>query len=327
VRPNDGSETFDIDLEPIWPADDDRLEPIFLAGPLWFDFGESDSPEPQLAPRPTQDDEGRRRGPARISPAAGQRGASATSLLGSLGMHLLPLVFLLSWGGAPAQVSASIPVQLVLEQPAPEPDPVTSTTPEPDAMTASAPEKPSEPAVASEAPRLPKPEPPPRPVAAKKPPAPKPERHPRRSRSTAPETVRVEPPPGRPAPARAAAEIAAATTRPTAKDLAPGPPIGAAMTRDEYRAYLVKLTRPHLKLLTPDLIANRRGSAVLSIIVLLDGTIARIAIARSSGYPDIDARIEQVVAAVGRFPPLPPSFQGPSTELNLLLRFPDALTE
>jgi TonB family protein len=99
------------------------------------------------------------------------------------------------------------------------------------------------------------------------------------------------------------------------------------MTRDQYRAHLAALTRPHLHLLTPGLIGDRRGRTVLSIVVLLDGTIARIAVAQSSGYPDIDARIEQVVAAVGRFPPLPPSFAGPSTELNLVLRFPDALEQ
>ena len=46
--------------------------------------------------------------------------------------------------------------------------------------------------------------------------------------------------------------------------------------------------------------------------VLGDGTIARITVSQSSGYPDIDARVIQMVAAVGRFPPLPPWIDQPS---------------
>ena len=57
-----------------------------------------------------------------------------------------------------------------------------------------------------------------------------------------------------------------------------------------------------------------------------DGTIARISVARGSGYPDIDTKIEQMVAAVRRFPPLPQWYQGPQIELTFRLRFPEALT-
>ena len=58
-----------------------------------------------------------------------------------------------------------------------------------------------------------------------------------------------------------------------------------------------------------------------------DGTIGRIAVKRSSGYPDIDTRIEQIVTAVGRFPPLPERFQKPTLELDFNLIFPDALQQ
>ena len=44
--------------------------------------------------------------------------------------------------------------------------------------------------------------------------------------------------------------------------------------------------------------------------------------AQSSGYPDIDARVIKVVAAVGRFPPLPPWIDQPSWDINFHLRFP-----
>ena len=67
---------------------------------------------------------------------------------------------------------------------------------------------------------------------------------------------------------------------------------------------------------------GRRGTTSLAIRVLGDGTIARIAVLQSSGYPDIDARIMQIVAAVGRFPPLPPWIDQPSWDINFHLRFP-----
>jgi hypothetical protein len=48
---------------------------------------------------------------------------------------------------------------------------------------------------------------------------------------------------------------------------------------------------------------------------------------RSSGWQDIDSRIELMIAAVRRVPPLPQWFQGPSMGLILNLPFPDALRE
>jgi TonB family protein len=107
--------------------------------------------------------------------------------------------------------------------------------------------------------------------------------------------------------------------------LQPGRVPGPAATRDEYLAYLVALTRRHLDMLPLAMVGSRRGATVLTIRVLDDGTVARIAVAQGSGYPDIDERIERMVAAVGRFPPLPQWFQGPSMELRLRLQFPEAL--
>jgi TonB family protein len=94
-------------------------------------------------------------------------------------------------------------------------------------------------------------------------------------------------------------------------------------TRDEYLALLKALTQRHMNLLPPSLIAGRQGDTYLAVLVLSDGTIARIAIVRSSGYPDIDERVERMVAAVGRFPPLPAHFQDASLELIMHLRFPE----
>lgn len=96
-------------------------------------------------------------------------------------------------------------------------------------------------------------------------------------------------------------------------------------TRDEYLAYILALTRQHLDQLPLALVGNRQGETTLTVRVLDDGTIARISVALPSGYPDIDRRVERMVAAVGRFPPLPQWFQGPGIELQFRLRFPDAL--
>jgi TonB family protein len=102
---------------------------------------------------------------------------------------------------------------------------------------------------------------------------------------------------------------------------------GPDTSRNDYFARLVALTRDHLNMLPAAFLAGRRGQTTLSIVVLGDGSIGRITVKRSSGYPDIDARIEQIVAAVGRFPPPPESFQRPSVELDFNLTFPDALQQ
>ena len=103
---------------------------------------------------------------------------------------------------------------------------------------------------------------------------------------------------------------------------------GPDPARSDYFDRLVALTRGHLDMLPRSFLAGRRGQTILSIVVLGDGTIGRISVKRSSGYPDVDARIEQIVAAVGRFPPLPASFGGqPSVELDFDLTFPNALQQ
>jgi TonB family protein len=102
---------------------------------------------------------------------------------------------------------------------------------------------------------------------------------------------------------------------------------GSAATRDDYLAYLVTLTRQHINLLPMSVVGDRRGETVISVMVYDDGRIGPLSILRSSGYPDIDQRIQAMVAAVGKFPPLPQWYQGNAVQLELTLRFPDALTQ
>jgi len=222
-------------------------------------------------------------------------------IAGSLGLHLLPLLLLLSWTSAPTEVPMPIPVQLVIEAPPPPPPARGAQKPPPRGPLA------SEDMGAPEAKR-------PEPAAAPDEPVPPPE-------PTETQTAMVTPPPPKPAPVVHRPQPVLRLPLPLQPGRVPGP----AATRDEYLAYLVALTRRHLDLLPLSMVGARRGETTLTIRVLDDGSVARIAVAQGSGYPDIDERIERMVAAVGRFPPLPQWFQGPAMELRLRLQFPEAL--
>ena len=102
---------------------------------------------------------------------------------------------------------------------------------------------------------------------------------------------------------------------------------GPAATRDEYLAYLAYLARQHIGLLSSSLVGARRGETIINVLVLDDGTVAMLSVGLSSGYPDIDERIEAMIRAVGRFPPLPQWYQGPSMRLEFRLQFPEALED
>ena len=102
---------------------------------------------------------------------------------------------------------------------------------------------------------------------------------------------------------------------------------GPAATRDEYLAYVHSLIRQHYDMLPLAMVGSRRGETQVEFVVLDDGTIGAIRLRQSSGWQDIDARVELMIAAVRRVPPLPQWFQGPSMGLVLNLPFPDALRE
>ncbi|MBO0737175.1 MAG: energy transducer TonB, partial [Alphaproteobacteria bacterium] len=93
-------------------------------------------------------------------------------------------------------------------------------------------------------------------------------------------------------------------------------------TRDEYFAYMKSLVLQHGGLLPEASLGGRRGLVIVDFVVRDDGTIKRINVRSSSGYPDIDNRVAQMVAAVGRFPPLPQWFQGPELPIEFYYSFP-----
>jgi periplasmic protein TonB len=257
----------------------------------------------------------------------------------------LPLLLLLNWPMHPPAEVTPIPVRLVFQPPPPPPPPApkpaakprlkAQTKPPPgriasvdmgdvqkkgrDQAKSEAPTAEKQPAATTESPLeapqqtaflppppllpeppkldLPKP-PEPKPVAAPKPPQ-KPSMAARLPVRRAPQWARLSPSSAR----------------------YPGP----AATRDDYLAYLAYLARQHIGLLTPSLIGGRRGETIINVLVLDDGTVAMLSVGLSSGYPEIDERVEQMIRAVGRFPPLPQWYQGESMRLEFRLQFPEAL--
>jgi protein TonB len=245
-------------------------------------------------------------------------------LVGSLALHLLPLLLLIEWPMASPPEIAPIAVQLVLEPPPPEP------SPQPD------PPKPEF-----------KPPPPGRIAsddfgdpAAKEPgreasdmPAPKDAPPPPEPPAEAPQQTAaiVPPPPMKPEPPKPQSKPAAQqpprrTEEPTHTARHAKYP-GPAASRDDYLAYVHSLIRQHYNMLPLAMVGGRRGETRVEFLVLGDGTIAMVRTRQSSGYPDIDSRVELMVAMVRRVPPLPQWFQGPAMALILDLPFPDALRE
>jgi TonB family protein len=309
------------------PGGEARLEPRLVIDP---------GAAPRLALLP-----GSSPPPDGEEPVASQQRPSRFSPLASLVLHLLPLLLLLNWPMHPPAEVTPIPVQLVFQpppapKPAPEPRLKPETRPPPgriasvdmgevrknghDEAKSEEPAAKKEPAATTESPleapqqtaflppppalpdppalELPKP-PEHKPIAAPKPP---------KSSMAARRLVRRAP------------EQAHLWTR-----LAKYP--GPAATRDEYLAYLAALARQHIGLLSPALIAGRRGETIINVLVLDDGTVAMLKVGLSSGYPDIDARVEQMIRAVGRFPPLPQWYQERAMLLEFRLHFPEALAD
>ena len=268
----------------------------------------------------------------------------------SLVLHLLPLLLLLEWPMHPPAEVTPIPVQLVF-QPPPSPPPLPKPAPKPMAKPKLKPET----------------RPPPGRIASEnmgatkekgrdqeKIEAPAPSKEPATTMESpleAPQqTAFLPPPPALPAPPRLELpkppepKPLAAPRPPQKPSLAQRQPVrpvpewghlnprpsrypGPAATRDEYLAYLAYLARQHIGLLSHSLVGGRRGETIINVLVLDDGTVAMLSVGLSSGYPDIDERIEQMIRAVGRFPPLPQWFQGPSMRLEFRLQFPEAIED
>ncbi len=246
--------------------------------------------------------------------------------VGSLVLHLLPLLLLIEWPMAGPPEIAPIAVQLVLEPPPPEPPsqpvpPKPEFKPPPPGHIAS--DDFGDPAAkeagheANAAP-APKDEP--------APPEPPPAEAPEQTAAVVPPPPPMKPEPPKPQSKPAAQQPSRRPEEPAHSARHAKYP-GPAASRDDYLAYVHSLIRQNYNMLPLAMVGGRRGETRVEFLVLGDGTIARVRVRQSSGYPDIDSRVELMVATVRRVPPLPQWFQDPAMWLILDLPFPDALRE
>lgn len=278
------------------------------------------------------------------------RGPAASLLL-----HLLPLLAIVDWPRAPAEIPRPIPIRLVIEQPPPPPPPPPQPA-EPkqpgkppnvplasdDFAAVEAPEvkagpsspspegRETRPPAAETAARLVAPPlPPPAPLPLPEQPSSDPLAEALQPRTEAVAHLVLPPrpdPPKEPAKTRTPKSQESAWPLPLHRD--PQKEVHAALLRgpdairDEYCAQALSLTMRRIGLLPRSLTEGRQGETVLSIHVLGDGTINGVRVASSSGYHDIDARIEQMVLDVGRYPPLP-SWMGPEMDFTFQMHFPN----
>jgi periplasmic protein TonB len=329
----------EITLGEDMPLDDDEQAVISLGESI--ELGDDERPEPLLAGAPLliEFDEPARLDPERVGltwevPAPARSGMRLRSSASALAIHLLPLLLIITWPTTTTEVPV-IPVQLVIEQPPPDPP---QPPPQPQPQQPQPPPPPSQPktgrlasddlgSTKAKAPGTASQDA--QPSAGEKQPQPS-------TTQTAATTATPPPlPPPKPAPPRAQSPAAqppkpSGAVTPHHDETPHEAPRqarydGPASARDEYLAYLVTLTRQHIDLLPMSFIGSRKGETIVTVDVQDNGTITRISVSRGSGYPDIDERIEQMVAAVRKFPPVPQWFQGSTLELQLTMRFPEAI--
>ncbi|HWB51133.1 MAG TPA: TonB C-terminal domain-containing protein [Stellaceae bacterium] len=314
-----------LDHDPDEVADAARFEPSLAASPFFIEFDEPTRLDPERAGLIWE-----------LVPASA-RSFELRSPLASLAFHLLPVLVMILLPLMVVEPPPPIPVQLVFEPPPPPPPPPPA--PEPQQQ-----QQPPPPQPKLESGRLSSvdmgmvkpnldlgraPDP------LQLPSAGDPQQNPAETQTAA----AVPPPPvplPKPAPPKekapfqlpkpSGASVPHHEETPHAAVHSARVP-GMSATRDEYLAYLVTLTRQHINLLPMSMVGDRRGETIISVVVYENGRIGPLGILRSSGYPDIDQRIEAMVAAVGKFPPLPQWYQGKVVQLELTLRFPEALAQ
>lgn len=201
--------------------------------------------------------------------------------------------------------------------PPPEPQPeVEPPPPEPPAVAPEpAPPQPEAPVAAvgasPEAPPTPaEPPPPPRKAAAKKPPKPA---H-RRQEPPQPTSAAVPPAPAPlPTPSTAPPQTASAAA------LAPAP-VPSPEAAAGYRALLSSWLETHKRY--PDAARQRgeEGRAVLRFAVDRGGRVLDYAVISSSGYPDLDQSIEDMMRGA-TLPPFPAGMPQPRMEVSVTIRF------
>jgi TonB family protein len=321
MRLIDFPDTIDLAFDKTELLKDGRDEPLFPAAVV-ADFTEATRLDParvDLNPETT---------PPKRSVWRGS--------IGSLLLHLLPLLALISWLRPPLDVPAPIPVQLVIEEPPPPPpaEPPPPANPSPGLRASEDFGKVGPPSAQKGTDTTPPTQGESPPPAAQAQTAPTPPEPPVESSQMAP--VVVPPVPAKPTPPKQQM----ATYLPKLEGLELPLPVnpdhshqasasarypGPNATRDEYCAYALSLTMEHIDMLPRSLLGARRGDTTVMIHVREDGTIIDARVMQGSGYLDIDERIAEMVKAVKQFPPFPLWLRGPTAEFTLHMHYPNPL--
>jgi periplasmic protein TonB len=247
---------------------------------------------------------------------AGHAGLLAGMLLFAAQLPPLPL---------PQPSAVEIALAVLPPPPIPEPFPVTQPPPEPEPppvakaepLPIPEPEPPPPPAVTAEPPP-----PPPKRVVIHKPPPPPHRPPPRVVREEAPEPIYrppitsavPQPMPPQPAPMQTAA-VPVAVPRPAPTPAPAGPVVSAG-----YRSALSAWLESHKRY--PDSARSRgeEGRAVLHFRVDRSGRLLNFAVAQSTGYPDLDAAINDMMRGAS-LPPFPADMTASDVEVTVTIRF------
>jgi protein TonB len=201
---------------------------------------------------------------------------------------------------------------------APPPPPELPPTP---AETPSPPEPQAEVALPSEPPPVatePAPPAPEAPVAVVEPAPPPPPRKPIAKKPPKPVVRRVEPvQPPTPAPPDSAPPAPPQTASAATSVPAPVPPPEASAG---YRGLLSAWLESHKRYPDPARQRGEEGNAVLRFEVDRDGHVIDYAVTKSSGYPDLDASVEEMMRGA-TLPPFPAGMPQPRMEVSVTIRF------
>jgi periplasmic protein TonB len=195
----------------------------------------------------------------------------------------------------------------------PPPEPTAEPPPPPPPVVATEPPSPAPEAPVTASP--PPPPPPPRKVAVKKPPKPVP----RREEMPQPTQAYIPPAPAQPVapqapPAPVApSQTAAATTRMPA-------PVPSPEAVAGYRALLSAWLESHKRYPESAREHGEEGHAVLRFLVDRSGRVLDYAVISSSGYPDLDQSVEEMMRGA-TLPPFPAGMPEPRMEISVTIRF------
>jgi periplasmic protein TonB len=228
-------------------------------------------------------------------------------LAASIVAHGCAIMLLIMLAARLPALSPPVPVatsgiEIILAPPEPPP-PVAEIPPPPEPP-------PPEPPPPPEA-QPPPPEPPPPVVETEAPPPPPP-----------PKPAAKPPPPRRPPPqpARAQAPQQTAMAPPQAAPLAPAPTPAGPVVSANYRLALSAWLENHKHY--PDGARERseEGRAVLRFRVDRLGRVLDYALLQSTGHPDLDASIDQMMRGAS-MPPFPPDMAASEVEVSVTIRF------